>query len=43
MVGQSSHITVECLAKVILALLISSLSTIVLGHIIARRGLHQLK
>jgi two-component system heavy metal sensor histidine kinase CusS len=39
---QASHFTTECYIKIIIALLMSSLTAIIFGHLIARKGLNRL-
>lgn len=41
--SQISNITLECLEKIIIVVLLSTLSVIILGHVIARKGLNRLR
>lgn len=40
---QATYVTVECYTKVIIALLLSSLSAIILGNVVARNGLKRIR
>lgn len=43
MQGQTSHLSVECVEKLMLSLLLSSLFAVLFGNLIARKGLNKLR